>query len=142
MTVVPADRQGDQFRILSQDVTPEGVVQFWQSKVKSWQIAWLTEETMQAIAGAGGFERALICPWDYTGEHFRKEFKRLAKLAGFHGISFKILRKSSSSNVESRHRGWGDSHLGHASGSKVGHQSYFDRSITEAERPRPEPLRL
>ncbi len=133
-------RQGDQWRIRSEKVAENGTVEFYQNKVKKWQVAWLTEGTMEAIRVAGGFDRKYICPWSYTGEHFRKEFKTLAKSVGLGWATMKTLRKSSASNVEANHTGAGSSHLGHAPGSLIGHQHYFDRSITEAQRPRPEPL--
>lgn len=77
--------------------------------------------------------------WPYSDEYFRTEFQTVVKLAGLKG-SFKKLRKSSGSDVERHHPGWGSAHLGHSFGPKISHMFYFDPRITGSDKPMPEEL--
>jgi integrase len=58
-------------------------------------------------------EEGPICPWKYTGEMLRREFRAIVVKAGLKG-SFKTLRKTSGTIVESLHPGCGHLHLGNS----------------------------
>jgi integrase len=54
-----------------------------------------------------------ICPWDKTGEYMRRQFRAIVASAGLRG-TFKTLRKTSGTIVESLHPGCGHLHLGNS----------------------------
>jgi hypothetical protein len=97
----------------------------------------IDESTWTFLAAVPHWPRLLH--WPYCQRYFSTEFAEVVKLAGLKGPWIK-LRKSSGSDVEKRHPGWGSMHLGHSLGPRISTAFYFDPRITQVNKPMPEPL--
>ena len=91
------------------------------------------------LVASGWRDRETLLPLPYCKEMFRKQFEQLVTLSHLDG-SLKKIRKSSATNVEMRHPGWGAIHLGHLTGFKTADAHYFDFRIIAARKPNPEEL--
>jgi integrase len=132
-------RQGDLLAASPGDFNHLGCAVVSQSKTSRDVLVKLSKGTMQQLATTNWRGRTKLCPWPYTLEHFRAEFTWIVLAAGLTG-TFKKLRKSSATDVEKHHPGWGAIHLGHGSAFKVADQHYFDWTIIMREKPMPTEL--
>jgi len=131
-------RQGDVLRIRFGDISPSGLVVVTQNKTGQLAIRQLKPSTMLAIELLN-YQTGYVAPWPYTRNWFQNQFGLIVQAAKMRG-SFKKLRKSASSNVESKQRGRGIELLGHAPGSKIGPIHYFDPRIIMPDTVGPEEL--
>ena len=132
-------RQCDLLCLTRDGIQADGSVVFTQKKTGQWHLARVHSSTIAKIDSSGARRRPFICPWPYSKEHFRHEFREIVDAAGLRG-SFKKLRKSSAADVDAAYPGAGARHLGHRSGGRIATDHYIDPRITARHRPMPEEL--
>lgn len=134
-----AIRMGDLLTAGPGDFSPDGCAVLYQSKTNRPVFVRLQPKTLAMHQQVCWRTRRKLVPWPFTREHFRKEFERIVQFAGLFG-SFRKLRRSSATNVEIHHPGWGAIHLGHLTGFKTADAHYFDFRLIGSKKPSPEEL--
>ena len=97
----------------------DDLLRWRRSKTGTLIVAWIPTSLTERLPAKGRcFERTC------SGEWFRQQFRRIVAKAGLRG-TFKKLRKSSGTSVESLHPGCGHIHLGNT--RRVFELHYLDR---------------
>jgi integrase len=132
-------RLGDLLAAQVSDFGSDGSAVLYQSKTQRPVFVRMLPGTLALHERIGWRTRGRLVPWPFTREHFRKEFERIVLFAGLSG-SFRKIRRSSATNIEMRHPGWGAIHLGHLTGFRTADAHYFDFRIIGSKKPDPEEL--
>ena len=132
-------RLGDLTTAQASDFSQDGSAVLYQSKTCRPVFVRMLPGTLAMHEQVCWRARKQLVPWPFTREHFRKEFERIVLFAGLVG-SFRKIRRSSATNIEMRHPGWGAIHLGHLTGFRTADAHYFDFRIIGSKKPDPEEL--
>ncbi len=130
-------RRGDLLSVEWRHVSPQGVLSFVQHKTGFPNSAQLSKQAIASCRRLQGDGKLL--PYPYYPDWFSRSFTALRKSAGVTRGSFKWLRRSAGSYVESKQKGAGARLLGHQDES-VFRRFYEDVSITNAAPVAPPPL--
>lgn len=120
--------QNDLARLTRGDFGQDGTLLFRRAKTGASVVAWMPPSLILELPAEGP-----IFPRRWSGEQFRKDFRRIVQAAGLKG-TFKILRKTSGTQAELL-TGRGHEHL--ANSRRVFEAHYLDRKIVHRE-----PIRL
>jgi len=116
---------------------PEARIVHVQQKTRKRVAITFRPETIKAINRTLPPDRALCWPLWGRLELFRREARRLVKIAGLPG-SLKCLRSGSGTAVEKVAPGRGHDHLGNT--RRVFERNYLDETQIDADRPLPPPI--
>jgi integrase len=118
----------DLARLTRADFQAEGTLLYRRRKTGSEVVVWLPPALLAELPPEGP-----LFPRRWSGEQFRKDFRRIVRAAGLVG-TFKTLRKTSGTQAELL-TGRGHEHL--ANSRKVFEAHYLDRRLVHRE-----PIRL
>jgi hypothetical protein len=110
--------QGDLHRLTRADFREDGTLLYSRAKTGSAVVAWMPPEVLVGLPTEGP-----LFPRRWSGEQFRKDFRRIVQTAGLQG-TFKTLRKTSGTLAELLN-GRGHEHL--ANSRRVFELHYLDR---------------
>lgn len=116
---------------------PSGKIVHVQAKTRKRIAVTFRSETLLALHRTLPPERILCWPLWGRLELFRREAKRLVRLAGLPG-SLKCLRAGSGTAVERQSPGRGHEHLGNT--RRVFERNYLDETQLDSDRPLPPPI--